>query len=222
MDPFARFFEIAQDWRYYLRRDGLLRALPLIALELGRLPFNHLSYRLITRSLDEPLPDLKSRIELEIRPFAASDLPLTRTLDRPSEGRLCARRLERGQMGVIALHKGRAVGYAWGCGEMDLELERVPLQLEPGDFLCTDMFTLPQFRGKGVQTALTLARLRLFKGLGYRRALCYIEAGNAPSLAVWIGKLGCSCAGTIDFLRVGPWYRLRLHQAPGFHLAGEP
>jgi GNAT superfamily N-acetyltransferase len=192
-----------------------------VGLEVARLPFRHLSYVLVTRSLHEPLPDLQPKIALEIRPFTQGDLVAARTMDRPSEARLCVRRLAEGHQGLLALHGGRPVGYAWGCKEMNPELERVPLQLDSGDVLCTDVFTVPAYRGQGVQTALTLARFHLFRNLGYRRAFCYIEAGNSPSLAVWQRKLGCTTAGRIDFLRVGSWYRVRLYGATHIHLRGQ-
>jgi GNAT superfamily N-acetyltransferase len=222
MDTIARLFELAEDWRYYIRRDGLMRALPVVGLELARLPLRHLSYVLVVRPLNEPLPEVQPKIALQIRPFTQADLVAARTMDRPSEARLCAKRLAEGHLGLLALHGGRPVGYAWGCGEMNTGLERVPLHLEPGDVLCTDVFTVPEYRAQGVQTALTLARLHLFRGLGYRRAICYIEAGNAPSRVVWQRKLGCTNAGQIDFLRVGSWYRVRLHGAAQIHLEGQP
>ena len=75
--------------------------------------------------------------------------------------------------------------------------------------LCADVYTNPAFRGQGVQTALTLARFRLFRDLGYHRAISYIEVCNAPSLAVWQRKLGSVTIGQIDFLRVGLWRRVR-------------
>jgi GNAT superfamily N-acetyltransferase len=220
MDIKTRFFELAEDWCYYLRRDGFLRALPHVGLEVARLPLRRLNYLLVTRLLSEPLPDLRPRLELEIRPFTRVDLAHARSMDRPSEARLCERRLACGHRGLLALHNGHPVGYAWGCQEMITELERVPLKLEPGDVLCTDVFTVPGFRSQGIQTALTLARFRLFRELGYRRAICYIEEGNAPSLAVWRGKLGCADAGRIDFLRIGCWRRVRLHGTANIRLGG--
>jgi hypothetical protein len=98
MDSLTRFAELAEDWQYYIRRVGLRRALPIVGLEVARLPFRHLSYR---------------------------------------------------------------------------------------------------------------------------RAFCYIEAGNSPSLAVWQRKLGCTSAGRIDFLRIGSWYRVRLYGATHIHLRGQ-
>ena len=133
-------------------------------------------------------------------------------MDRPSEANLCARRLACGHLGLIALHQGQPVGHAWGCAEVDPDLERVQLKLEAGDMLCADVYTLPAFRGQGIQTSLALARLQLFRDLGYRRAITYIEMRNRPSVAVWQRKLGSLEIGQIDFIRLGFWYRVRYHE----------
>jgi RimJ/RimL family protein N-acetyltransferase len=152
----------------------------------------------------EPLPDLEPKIALEIRPIELVDLEWVRQINRPSEARALARRLACGQKGLIALFQRQPVGYAWGCAEVDPALERVQLMLRPGDALYVDAYTAPAFRGRGIQTALLLTRLRLFRDLGYRRVVAYIEKRNAPSLAVW-RKVGSQEIGQIDFLRIGPW-----------------
>ena len=82
------------------------------------------------------------------------------------------------------------------------------MKLDPGDVLCTDASTASAYRGQGVQTALTLARLRLFRDLGYRRALATIEVRNHLSLAVW-RKVGAQAIGRMTFFRIGPWRRVR-------------
>ena len=74
--------------------------------------------------------------------------------------------------------------------------------------LCTDAFTAPAFRGQGIQTTLSLARLRFFQDLGCKRAIAYIEVDNAPSLAVW-RKVEAQVVAHADFERVGPWRRTR-------------
>lgn len=74
--------------------------------------------------------------------------------------------------------------------------------------ICVDAYRAPAFRGRGVQTALTLARFRLFRDLGYRREVTYIEQRNDPSLAVW-RKAGSQVVGHVDYIRIGPWRRLR-------------
>ena len=212
MEPISRLAELIEDWEFYIQRDGLMSAIPAVGLEIVRLPYRHLRFVILARSLDEPLPDLQTKVAIEIRPFERADLELVRAIDRPSEARLCERRLERGHTGLFAFIQGKPAGYAWGCSEVDPDLERVHLKLEPGDVLCTDVYTAPALRGQGVQTALTLARFRLFRDLGYRRAISYIEIHNSPSLAVWRRKLGSQTVGEIDFLRIGPWYRVRFNR----------
>ena len=204
-----RLIELFEDWDYVIRKDGLWSAIPVIGQEIARLPFRHLKFFVFERSLSETIPEIHPQIELDIRPFEQSDLQFVKKMDRPSEARQCKRHLESGHKGLIAFFQGQPTGYAWGCADVNPEIEKVPIQLKLGDVLCTDVFTNPPFRGKGVQTALSLARFQMFRDLGFSRAICYIEIQNGPSLAVWQRKLSGLKTGSIDFLRIGPWYRVR-------------
>ena len=204
-----RLAELIEDWDYLIDQDGLWRALPTISQEIARLPYRHLKFFIFQRSLSEALPVIPSKIDIKIRPFKQSDLQLVKEMVRPSEVKQNQRHLESGHKGLIAIYKDQPVGYAWGCADINPEIEKVPIHLEPGDVLFTDVFTNPPFRGKGVQTALSLARFEMFRELEFSRAICYIEIHNAPSLAVWQRKLGVQKTGSIDFLRIGPWYKVR-------------
>jgi GNAT superfamily N-acetyltransferase len=201
-----RLIELIQDWGYLIQHDGWRSVLPEVGRAIVTLPYLHMEFTVLARSLLEPLPDLQSRIALEIRELKSADLSLARQINRPSEARAFARRLDRGHVGFLALHEGQPAGYAWACAEIDPTLERVNLKLDPGDVFCTNAYTVSAHRGQGVQTALTLARLRLFRDLGYRRALTIIEVCNYPSLAVW-RKVGAQAIGRMTFLRIGPWRR---------------
>jgi len=203
-----RLAELLQDWRYVLERDGWRSALPVVAQEITSLPYRHSRFIILARSLLEPLPDLQPKVAFDFRPFEMADVELVRQIDRPSEARACAKRLERGHKGLLALYQGQPAGYAWGSTEVAPDLERVELRLDPGDGLCVDAYTAPAFRGRGLQTTLSLARFQLFRDLGYRRAVAYIEKHNLPSLAVW-RKVGSQEIGYIDFVRIGPWRRTR-------------
>lgn len=202
----SRLAELIQDWENLVRRDGWESAKPEVIQAIVTLPYRRMEFVVVARSLLGPLPDLQPKIALEIREFEPADVDLVQQMDRPSEAKACAQRLACGHKGLLALYKGQPAGYAWGCTEM--ALERIHLKLDPGDMLCTDAYTAPAFRGKGLQTALTLARFRLFRDLGYRRALSYIEARNYPSLAVW-RKVGSQVVGHVDFIRIGPWRWVR-------------
>jgi GNAT superfamily N-acetyltransferase len=208
MRPLDRLSELMEDWSYLIRRGGARSAWPAMGVEIARLPYRHLRFLIVACSLTAPLPDLQPKIPLAIRPFEQADLQCVRQIDRPSEARACARRLEWGHTGLLAQYQGQMIGYAWACTEVNPSLERVQLTLAPDEVLCVDAYTAPAFRGKGVQTALTLARCRLFGDRGYRRALAYIERRNGPSLAVW-RKLGGQAIGEIEFRRIGPWRLVR-------------
>ncbi len=208
MQPLGRLSEFMLDWKYLIQRDGVKSALPAIGVDLARLPYRHLRFLVVGRSLTEPLPELYPALPLEIRPLEWPDLRLVQHIDRPSEARACARRLERGHTGLVAVYQDQLAGYAWACTEVNPVLERVQLELAPGDVLCVDAFTAPAFRRKGVQTALTLARCQRFQTSGYSRSIAYIEQHNSPSRAVW-RKIGGQEIGEIEFERLGPWRRVR-------------
>jgi len=207
-----RLPELLADWRHLVRCDGWKVAAPRIGREIVSLPYRHLRFVVVTRDLQQPLPDLQAKVALQIRPFEHSDLDFVRRENLPSEANLCARRLEHGHYGLVACLEHRehsassVVGYAWAA--MDLSLERVDLKLAPGEVMVTDAFTAPACRGKGVQTALALARLRLLRDRGYKRVVAYIETGNEPSLAVW-RKVGAEVTAHLDFVRIGFWRRTR-------------
>lgn len=199
-----RLIELKEDWMYLFRRDGWRSALPQVGQAIATLPYRHLQFVLLARSLLTPLPDLSSKILPDLRPFDSADLDFVRQNHLPSEAILCAQRLQLGHRGLVACYGDQVAGYGWGC--TDTSLEKIDLPLKSGDVLCTDAFTAPAFRGQGVQTTLALARLHTFQELGYQRALAYIEIHNKPSLAVW-RKVGSEVVGHIDFKRIGLWRR---------------
>ena len=201
-----RLVELIEDWNYLVRRDGWRTALPVVGEEVVKLPCRHIRFAILARPLSEPLPNLTPRLALEIREFRPADIDLVRPINRPSEIRTCALRSARGHLGLLALTQGQPVGYAWSCSETTLE--RVHLKLEPGDALCTDAYTAPAFRGRGVQTALKVALFRLLRDLGYSRAVAYIDQHNYPSLAVW-RRLDGQVVGHFNFIRIGLWRWVR-------------
>lgn len=201
--------DLIEDWKFLINRDGFVCTIPIIWQDIIRIPYRHLKFFVFERPLDQVLPDLHPRITLEIRPINQLDLKLIEQMDRPSEARHSQLHLKSGHKGLIAFHQGQPVGYGWGCADVNPEIEKVPIQLEKGDVLCTDVFTNPVFRGQGVQTALSLARFRMFQELGFTRAICYIGIQNAPSLAVWERKLGGKKIEVLDFVRIGPWYKVQ-------------
>jgi GNAT superfamily N-acetyltransferase len=171
---------------------------------LCRLPYRRIHYLQLSRLLSDPLPTIRPGIPLEVRPFEQSDLQAVSNEYLPSEAKLCEKRMERGHFGFVACHNGRFLGCAWAC--TDCSLERVVLPFDAGDILFNDAFTVPAYRGRGVQTSLLVARLHFSRESGYRRAVAYAEISNLPSIKAWL-KVGGSVTGHIRLTRVFNWRR---------------
>jgi len=202
-----RLIELIKDWFYLIGHRGLKSALPEIIKSILHLPYRHMKFLVFERSLLDLIPSYNHKIDLEIREFKANDLVLIQNINRPSEVNLCARRLKSGHRGFIALLDNQVVGYAWACSKIEPKVEKIRDKIGSGEVLCVDAYTFPALRGKGVHTALTLARLRLFQELGFLRAIADIEVNNLASQAVW-KKLGGKVRGYLDYKRIGTWRKI--------------
>jgi GNAT superfamily N-acetyltransferase len=215
MQWISRLAELTEDWKYIAQHEGWSSAISAIVSKLLSLLYRRRHFIVLARSLMPPLPDLQPGIDLEIRPFEHSDLNLIRGFDLPSDVKLCARRLERGHRGVLALTQSQFAGYAWSYTATQPALDYVRFDLLPTDVLLISDYTVSTFRGRGIQTALILARLRIFHDLGYQRAFTCISPDNCPSIAAY-RKVGGYEYGVIDDLRFGPWRRKYYKQNNGF------
>ncbi len=206
-----RLAELVEDWAFYSRTYSWSSSLLNVSRELLALPYRHIHYFMFERSLTDPLPVIKFDGSIMIRRFKPQDIPEVAEINRPSEARLCARRLDSGQVGLSAIYDNHLVGYAWACTSIEPNIERININLGPGDFLCNDDFTSPPFRGHGIQTSLIFERFRIFKENGFRKAICYIEIHNKPSQHAY-EKVGSRQVGEIDFFRVGSrrWVKISL------------
>jgi GNAT superfamily N-acetyltransferase len=189
------------DWRHLLKRDGWKSILSPILKDIVTLPCRRIKYVVLTLDLSKDLPELEAAQDIEIRHFQSSDLSFVHEEFLPSEANLCRRRLQAGHIGFVAVHQGRPVAYSWLCG--DIGLERVKIDLSPGDILATDSFTSPDFRKQGFQSAIASAKIRYACEAGYDRVIAYIEEDNGPSRFIWEQKLGSELKGYLVFQRVG-------------------
>ena len=106
-----RMAELTEDWRYIAQYYGRASALSTILRKLFSLLYQRRQFAVLSRSLITPLPEFNPKIDLEIRPFEHSDIELINGFDFPSDVRLCARRLEYGHRGFLALAHNQPAGY---------------------------------------------------------------------------------------------------------------
>jgi len=203
----SRFIELTADWRHLVKRDGWKSILSPILKEIVTLPYRRIKYVVLTLDLSKNLPKLEAAQPVEIRHFISSDLFFVHEEFLPSEANLCRLRLQAGHIGFVAVYQGRPVAYSWLCEDMGLE--RVKMDLSPGDVLATDSFTSPDFRKMGFQSAIASRKVRYARDSGYDRVIVYIDEGNTPSRFIWENKLGSELTGRLVFQRVG--FRRRTH-----------
>jgi GNAT superfamily N-acetyltransferase len=122
------------------------------------------------------------------------------------------RLLEQGATCVVVREDGRIVHYRW-YSESPVWLPFLSLLWvpEPGDYITLGVYTIPQYRGRGMHQRFSIEGFARARHSGLRRSVSLIAWWNAPALAV-IRGVGFHRVGTATLWKVGPWSR---HTAGG-------
>lgn len=208
-----RLAELIEDWNNNFKVYPWRRALSTTFKRLLQLPYRHTHYLIFAIPLPEHPPDL-SELHFDdsvvIRRFVPQDVPEVAKISRPSEARLCAKRLACDQIGLSAIHNNRLVGFSWACTEIDPTIEKFEFSLEPLDYFSLHAYTSPSFRRRGIQTSMALAQYKIFSEMGFKRAICHIRKNNQPS-QYHVKNIGGYQVGDMDIIRFGPWRWVRTH-----------
>ena len=163
----------------------------------------------------ELITRLEPRMALTIRLMETDDLSRFAELKNKTPAELLWYRtlLERGRSCVIALCDDQLAAYGWFTTQVEPAVERTYVPLSSGDMFIFDLFTRPEFRRRGVQSALMGWMLEWGQTGGLTRALSLIRTDNLPSLNLH-AKLGfqtlCRCTHT-HFLG---WSKFRFSPNP--------
>ena len=210
---YHRLAELIEDWRNNFKVYPWRHALSAMFKRLLQLPYRHTHYLVFAIPLPENLPDLSAfhfADSTVIRRFVSQDVAEVAKISRPSEARLCAKRLARGQIGLSAIHNNRLVGFSWACAEIDPTIDKFEFNLEPLDYFALHAYTSPSFRRRGIQTSMALTQYKIFSEMGYKRAICHIRKNNQPSQQ-HVRNIGGYQVGDINFVRIGPWRWVKTH-----------
>jgi ribosomal protein S18 acetylase RimI-like enzyme len=192
-----------------LRRAGLtLRNEGLTSFWFKALAM--LGYRrllVFERMLNVPLPDIASRLPLTITslgPEEISDYTDFRGVDAAPTA---AARAAAGDVCFVASFEKRIVASGWATTTAPwLDYLEAPLAFHPGDVYLYDLYTLPEYRGRGIGLAFWAAQLRHFQAAGCRRVLSTIEPENLRSV-----RIAAKTGGRPIFIQgrwhVGSWRR---------------
>jgi GNAT superfamily N-acetyltransferase len=175
---------------------------------------------LLERSLDEELPDIRARLELELGLLSADDVgEYVGLLPAASTAAVLAR-LRRGDVCFCARHHGRLIAVSWAVfGTARIRYLRSSLSLAPDEALIDGVFVAARERGQDVWPAVGAYGLRWLRNAGYRRALVAILSSNRASLRSQ-AKLGYRESGVAYGVGVGALRRLIL--VPAKHSGGRP
>jgi GNAT superfamily N-acetyltransferase len=93
------------------------------------------------------------------------------------------RRVTLGDVAIIAMAGEELVGYSWATFK-ERWISEIGASIVPreGETLMYDKRIMPQWRGKGLQYALSVAMLLYLSQLGWKRALVWVDVLNTRSL----------------------------------------
>ena len=143
--------------------------------------------------LTQTLPSATARIPLAIRPATAADIEAF--ADDLKAGGLsiddARRRLQAGQVPIIAVSGGRLIHVQWllFAGPVPLSELGLTLFLRPGDAYNAYAVTLPGWRGNGIHAAVNSFIKPYERSRGFTRSLFYVWAHNVAEVRFVIGKL---------------------------------
>jgi hypothetical protein len=189
---------LGRAWRL-LRRNGPA-GLAFAALR----PTVYCHVNLIEKDLAHGVPQVPSRIELEVTRLTPEDVDAYCRYRPERSAQEVARRLERGSFCFATWEDGRITSVAWyHPGEAWIEDIDRRFELPHDAVYVFDGHTAPEVRGRGLsatRAAVTWAQLRED---GYRRGFAFVLAGNRSGDRAR-RKAGWRRFGVAGYVRAGP------------------
>ena len=175
---------------------------------------------LLERWLDESLPQLESRIELEYSLLGLAEVGDYLALVPGASDRQVQARLRRGDRCFAARHHGRLVGVSWAStGRVVVPYLHARLTLRPDEAIVDGAYVAPGLRGLRVSSSAGSHRLRWLRAAGYRRVLAAVLPENTVAFLPPVKKLAYHRLGTAHSIGVGRWRRvvIRLNSDHPYH-----
>jgi GNAT superfamily N-acetyltransferase len=180
-----------------LAREGGIRAIWFTIL--GELCYRRVEIR--EHVLDKAEDYDVDAAKLSIEQLNAADVEQYNAFREPSDPDSAQRRMLAGHHCFIARHEDKIVCASWGATRnATIRYLSAPIALTPEEAYAYDLFTAPEWRQKGIATAVTRALHNFYRDEGKRRVLRVIVP---ESHAAMTGTLGYHSIGMMGFLGVG-------------------
>jgi len=149
-------------------------------------------YIIFCKNLDELIPSDIRVNDIFFELLNPKHLKLIERDFGPLTRKRFQKRIQTGRTGHICQLNNKIIYHGW------IEYETNPMvQLKPYEASLFDVYTVKEFRNRGIQTAMLIKRLEAMKSKGIRRAFCSIEIDNIPSQKVVADKLGFKSMGAV-------------------------
>ena len=172
---------------------------------------------LIEKDLAHPMPDVRSRMDVEVAQLTSDDVPAYCRYRPETPPEEVMRRLERGSLCYVARVRERIVSCGWyHPREAWIEDLDRRFELPPDCVYLYDGHTSPELRGRGISWARATATWADLRRQGFRRGVAFVVAGNRSSDRA-SAKAGWRRFGVAGQVRLGPW-RLEFVRSRGRHM----
>lgn len=170
--------------------------------------------------LDKPFPGNGARVPVALELLDDTRIDEYNAFRSDVDPDSARRRLAAGDKCFVARRDGSIVSALWVAtahARCDYLSRGIPLADD--EAYMYDVFTAPEWRGKGVFPALTSEMHRFYQKSGKRRSICFTVPENKPAM---IANTGYRKIGIIGYVGIGGlrhhFCRLdRGEQAPGKH-----
>ena len=163
----------------------------------------------LTRSLDKPIPDLRSQFPVEMRLLTTRDLEAYCVFRPDHDTERIKARLVAGHQCHVSWHEGRIVDAAWcamECGPVTYFGR--DLIVGPGDVFVYDAWTLPSHRAHNLFMAKVAHIFRSCKAEGFARNVAVVAFENRASRTI-LRRVSCEEIGLYSSIGIGPWRIIR-------------
>lgn len=200
----SRIRELIQAFLYVQHRDGW-RSVFRLATEFLISPFfeYHRAF-LVRRSLKEPIHIPAPRVAVTIRQATLDDLALLETIVPPLRVKRFAKKMQAGEICMVAIQEHRVVGYCLGGFANTPSTEDAQLKLGPKEAYAWGGYVLPQYRRQGVWGAVHLALCRFQREQGYETCIGQVDRRNRASVGA-LQKMGLCVTDRVTLLKVLGW-----------------
>jgi len=173
-----------------IKREGLLKFTRVGIHVIWRYVYLNALVNILYRDLQAPISEILPRIDIEIKKVEGDEvIEFKDSVDRARYLKF-ENRLTKGREGFVALVGGRIVCYVWISFQDEYEpFLGMNIELNQENGYIYDTYVIPEFRRKGINSAVCNRALEYIKNRGYKGTLTAVGGKNIPSIRTF-KKLG--------------------------------